>query len=362
MSKAWEDKTAAVRAGEALDEASLDSYLRASFEGLRGALRVEQFPGGHSNLTYLLKYQDREFVLRRPPFGAKIKSAHDMGREYKVLQALEGIYSAAPKAYVHCEDEGVLGAEFYVMERVKGVILRQRPPKGLTLTAPLMETLSRALVDNLVEIHGVDLKKAGLEDFGRPEGYVSRQVKGWTRRYDAAKTDEIREMEMVSAWLREHEPRSSGASLIHNDYKYDNVVFDSARLESGEIVAVLDWEMATVGDPLMDFGTSVAYWVDPDDPVELKSLPFGPTSLPGNLSRLEVVERYGELSGRDVSGILYYYVYALFKVGVILQQIYARYKKGLTKDPRFAMMLEGVKLVGRQATRALERNRIDRLG
>ena len=363
MSDAWIDKTAPVRDGEGLDRGSLEGWLREHVEGLEGELEIEQFRGGHSNLTYMLRMGGREMVLRRPPFGGtKIKTAHDMGREFRILSALDGVYDKAPTPHAHCEDESVIGAPFYVMERVRGVILRQRPPKGLELTPERMGVLSRTLVDNLVAIHGVDLAEAGLDTFGRPEGYVRRQVEGWTRRYEKARTDDLPAIEAAAAWLAENMPPESGASLIHNDYKYDNLVFDPERFDQGELLAVLDWEMATVGDPLMDLGTSIAYWVDPDDPQELRLLPFGPTSLDGNLRRLEVAERYADKSGRSLDHILFYYVYALFKVAVILQQIYARYKRGLTQDPRFAIMIEGVKLIGLQASRALDKGRIDRLG
>ncbi|MEL6180601.1 MAG: phosphotransferase family protein, partial [Myxococcota bacterium] len=204
----------------------------------------------------------------------------------------------------------------------------------------------------------------GLDDFGKPAGYVKRQVEGWTRRYGKAKTDELEAVEQIAVWLADHMPpdHPERAALIHNDYKYDNLVFAPEALDQGKLLAVLDWEMATIGDPLMDLGTTLGYWVDPDDPPELRLLPFGPTSLEGNLRRLEVAERYAEQSGRDLKHILFYYVYALFKVAVILQQIYARYKRGLTQDARFAIMIEGVKLLALQATRALDNDRIDRLG
>jgi aminoglycoside phosphotransferase (APT) family kinase protein len=223
-----------------------------------------------------------------------------------------------------------------------------------------MRGICEALVDGLVDLHAVDLGGTGLSDFGHPEGYVERQVSGWTGRYFKARTDDLPEVEAAAAWLGEHRPPESGAALIHGDYKYDNLVLDPDDL--GRVVAILDWEMATVGDPLMDLGTSLGYWVDPDDAAEIRMLPVGPTLMPGNLSRRQVVERYAERSGRDPGNALFYYVYGLFKVAVIAQQIYKRFKTGHTKDPRFAMMIAGVRLLGRQAARAIDRDRIHDLG
>ena len=354
------DRSRPVRAGEELDLARLEPYLRAkvSFEG---PLAVEQFPSGHSNLTYLVKAGQNEWVLRRPPFGTRVKTAHDMGREFKILSGLRPVYPKVPRPLVNCEDPGVIGAPFYLMERVRGVILRGSQPKAAAaLSAQTMTRLSTTLVDTLAELHAVDVAAAGLADLGHPEGYVRRQVEGWTRRYFDAKTDEVPQVEQAATWARQHLPKQSGAALIHNDFKYDNVVLDPSDLT--RIVAILDWEMATVGDPLTDLGTTLGYWQDPDDSNELRMLPFGPTLLPGNLTRTQVVERYQKASGRDASGILFYYVFALFKIAVIAQQIYKRYVEGHTKDERFAAMIMGVNILGQQAARAIERGRITGLG
>jgi aminoglycoside phosphotransferase (APT) family kinase protein len=224
-----------------------------------------------------------------------------------------------------------------------------------------MRALAEDFVSNLVEIHAVDYQAAGLGDLGRPAGYVWRQIEGWTLRYSNARTDDIPDIERVAAWLAEHMPpdANAGGALIHNDYKYDNLVL--APDDVSRIIGVLDWEMATIGDPLMDLGTSLGYWVDPDDPPELQMLRFGLTALPGNLNRRELAQRYASLSGRDVSNNLFYYVYALLKIAVIVQQIYARYKAGFTKDDRFAMMIEAVRVLGRTAVLAIEKKRIDDL-
>jgi aminoglycoside phosphotransferase (APT) family kinase protein len=358
----WIDSSAIVRSGEELDTEKLDRYLRQYISDLAfTALQVEQFPSGHSNLTYLLRVGEREMVLRRPPFGAKIKTAHDMGREYHILLRLADVYARVPRVLAYCEDESVLGAPFYVMERIKGIILRASAPKGLDLNPATMRALSENLVSNLVEIHAVDYEAAGLGELGRPAGYVRRQIEGWTQRYMNARTDDIPAVERVAAWLADHMPPDTNArgTLIHNDYKYDNLVL--APDDLARIIGVLDWEMATIGDPLMDLGTSLGYWVDPGDPPELQALRFGVTILPGNLNRRELVEHYARLSGRDVSNILFYYVYALFKIAVIGQQIYARYKAGLTQDARFARLIDAVRVLGQTGLLAIEKGRMDDL-
>ena len=350
------DRPAPVRAGEELDLEALGLYLQRLFPDLKSTdLEVSQFPSGHSNLTYLLRLGEREIVLRRPPFGAKIKSAHDMRREYDMLTHLAPVYPKVPRALAYCEDERVIGAPFYLMERLMGVILRDVLPQGLELPAAQVRRLSENFVDNLVEIHRVDIQAAGLGDLGRPEGYVKRQVEGWAQRYHNARTDDIPEMERAAAWLAAHMPLESGAVLIHNDYKYDNLVLDPD--DPAQIIGVLDWEMATIGDPLMDLGTSLGYWIDPQDPPELQALNFGLTTLPGNLTRRELAERYAQQSGRDLSNIGFYYVYALFKIAVIVQQIYARYKAGYSQDERFAGLIFAVHVLSRTAVQTIEKNK-----
>ncbi|HYO69247.1 MAG TPA: phosphotransferase family protein [Archangium sp.] len=350
----WLDRTRAVRPGEELDAAWLEKYLAQNVPGLTGPLVVEQFPGGHSNLTYLLRMGDKELVLRRPPFGAKaIKAGHDMGREYRILSGLLPVYPKVPRPLVFCgENESPMGVPFYVMERVPGLIIRAKPPKGLELTPELMRKLSENFVDNLAELHAVDWRAAGLGELGKPEGYLGRQVAGWTERYGKARTDDLPEMEQVAKWLAGNLPAELAPTLIHNDYKYDNLVLDPERLPG--IRAVLDWEMATIGDPLSDLGMALAYWAEAADPEERRALPFGPTMLPGNLTREELVARYAEKSGRDTRGIAFHYVLSLFKVSVIAQQIYSRFKQGLTKDERFAAMITGVRVLSRTAARAIE--------
>lgn len=348
----WVDRPKPIRKGEELDQQALEHYLKANIPDLDGELVIEQFPRGFSNLTYLLRVGEREMVMRRPPFGANIKSAHDMGREYRVLSNLNPVYSKAPRPLAYCEDESVLGAPFYVMERVRGVILRAQMPKEMIPAPPLMRQIGESLVDELVTLHGIDWQAVGLGDFGRPEGYVARQVFGWTKRYNRAKTDDIPDMEHAAQWLADNMPLESGASLIHNDFKYDNFVLDPTDWTN--IIAILDWEMATIGDPLLDLGTSISYWVQADDPPIMAALALSPTTLPGNLTRAEVVQRYAAKSGRNVDNIVFYYVYGLFKLGVIVQQIYTRWKLGYTKDERFAGLIGAVKACGAMATRTIQ--------
>jgi len=350
------DQPKDIRPGEELGSGKIASFLEQTL-GTRQPLLIKQFPGGFSNLTYLLIWGDREFVLRRPPFGANIKSGHDMEREYKVLSMLKPVYEQVPQPIVYTDDVAVIGCPFYIMERVKGVILRNPLPKGLSLSPGIMQTLSGKLVDNLVKLHALDPEQTGLLALGKPEGYVQRQVEGWIKRYQNAQTDEITEMDQVAAWLTTHRPAERYVSFIHNDYKYDNIVFDESL---SNIVAILDWEMATVGDPLMDLGTSLGYWIEAEDSLLMQT--FNITHLPGNLTREEVVTRYTEKSGRDVKDALFYFVFGTYKIGVIIQQIYARYKKGFTQDPRFAMLGEALRACAHTAALAIEKNRLSHLG
>ncbi len=357
------DSTTAVRAGEELP-AALEPYVRhhlaAAGTGVEtsGPFAVEQFAHGHSNLTYLVRLGESEWVLRRPPFGNQVKSAHDMGREYRVLSRLCAVYSPAPRPVLYCDDPGILGAPFYLMERRRGVVLRRGSTPGFAraLDPPTARRLSTALIDNLADLHALDYRAAGLGDLGRPEGYVARQVNGWAERYARARTDDVPALDRVAAWLAGSIPGESGAALVHNDYKYDNLVLDPADLT--RIVAVLDWEMATVGDPLMDLGTTLGYWVEAGDPPGLQAAGFGPTAVPGSLTRQGLADRYAERSGRDVSGVLYYYAFGLFKIAVIIQQIYARYVRGHTRDARFARLNEQVAVLAEQADRSIEAGRV----
>lgn len=348
-----------VRSGEELDAVALATYLRSHLAGgLEGTLEITQFPAGHSNLTYLLEADGRELVLRRPPFGSKVRSAHDMGREVKILGPLSAVYPKAPKPLVYCDDPSVIGAPFYVMERIRGRILRRSPPKDVDFSPPVARRLSESLIDELATLHAIDWRAAGLGALGKPEGYVERQVTGWTKRWHDAKTDEVPDIERVAAWLAQHLPAESGAVLVHNDFKYDNVVLDPDDIT--RIVGVLDWEMSTIGDPLVDLGVTLGYWVEDGDDPRLLALPFGPTNAPGSLSRRELAARYAEKTGRDTSNVLYYFVFALFKTAVVLQQIYYRFRQGLTADERFALLGMAVSILGAAASSAIDRGVIGR--
>jgi aminoglycoside phosphotransferase (APT) family kinase protein len=309
----------------------------------------------------LIRAGDRELVLRRPPIGAKIKTAHDMSREYRILSHLHPVYQKVPRPLLFCDDESVLGAPFYVMERVRGVILRAQKPHGLDLSPELMRRLSETFVDNLAEIHGIDFEAAGLGELGSPQGYVRRQVEGWTKRYYNARTDEVASIESLADWLQQNLPADSDRpALIHNDYKYDNLVL--APDDLARVIAVLDWEMATIGDPLMDFGTSLGYWVEATDPEEWQRYGFGMTSLAGSFTRTALLEYYARRTGRRIDDPVFYFVYGLLKIAVIVQQIYFRYQKGLTRDPRFAQLGALVQACGVLGWRAIERRRVDGLG
>ncbi len=367
MSGGLTDRATGVRRGEELDLDALAPYLRrhlpaAGLEVAEDAeLTVEQFPSGWSNLTYLLRLGRHELVLRRPPFGNVVESAHDMAREHRVLSALAPVWDPAPQPYLLCRDGSVIGAEFYVMERVRGVILRRELPPGLELSPQRARALSEALIDALADLHRVDYAAAGLGDLGRPEGYARRQVEGWSQRYFRAKTDEHPELETVAAWLAGNVPPEGsagvGPALVHNDYKYDNVVLAPESLEAGgeardsdlNIRAVLDWEMCTVGDPMMDLGTTLGYWVEPDDPPQMQAFAMGPTAVDGSLSRAELAARYARRTGADLTHLPFYYAFGLFKIAVIIQQIYARFVAGKTEDPRFAGLDRAVGLFGKVA-------------
>lgn len=352
------DSTAPVREGETLDQVALEAYLKRGLPDLGGELRIEQFPSGHSNLTYLLHLGERDLVLRRPPFGSKVKSAHDMGREFTVLSALHPIYPPAPKPLLYCEDESVIGAKFYVMERIRGVILRARPPHEWATSAEDVRRICLSFVSNLVRLHNLDWEGAGLGKMRREGQYTERQVRGWVDRYAGSRTDDIPDIESVSRWLLERIPPDSAAALIHNDYKFDNIVLDPTDLS--RIIGVLDWEMTTIGDPLMDLGTALGYWAEPEDAEDLKVVQCFLTTLPGSLARREVAREYERLSGRELGDLTFYYVFALLKLAVIVQQIYYRYVQGLTRDPRFASMIGMVRTLGRKAAKVIETNRIGR--
>jgi aminoglycoside phosphotransferase (APT) family kinase protein len=345
-------ETTAIRSGEELNTAALREYLRGKVEGFDGSLvvgslAVEQFPGGHSNLTYLLKAGAREYVLRRAPLGPVAPKAHDMVREYRVLHAVHPHFAETPAVYHLCQDTAVLGAPFFLMERRRGVILRDRVPDGLAAVPDFPQRVSQSFVDCLVRLHAIDVSHEPLGSLGKPEGYVERQLRGWAERWNRAKTEDMPEMDRVVEWLGARIPRSTETTLIHNDYKLDNVMLSVKQLpgwqlseplsvaETGRIEAVLDWEMATIGDPLSDLGLTLCYWSWANAPQPEGGETASITAQPGWYTRDQFVNRYAERTGRDVSHLGYYEVLGVFKLAVIIQQIYHRFHCGQTRDERF---------------------------
>jgi aminoglycoside phosphotransferase (APT) family kinase protein len=347
------DGAVSIRSGEEIDHLALNIHLKKHLSNFGNIVEIRQFPGGFSNLTYLIITETDEYVLRRPPIGANIKSAHDMAREFKVLSMLSPYYKSIPKVYLYCEDIEIIGAPFYVMQKVAGNILRAKDIGNIDISIIQMQRLSELLIDNLAKLHQIDIEATGLINLGKPEGYVDRQVEGWISRYAKSKTDEIEGLITVESWLLANMPRPQKPAFLHNDYKYDNVVFDA---DLQEIVAVLDWEMATVGDPLMDLGATLAYWCEAGEGEFMKTMNL--TWLEGNLTRKQIVNRYTEKTGRDTTDILFYYVFGLYKNATIVQQIYARWKAGVTSDNRFSKLIYGVNELIKTALAAINRNSI----
>jgi len=353
------DQPTNIRPNEGFDQNSLKSFLINELNLIEGIIKISQFPSGFSNLTYLVNFNETDYVLRRPPIGANIKSGHDMKREYTILNGLKKIYNKVPKPYIYSDNLKIIGAPFYLMERKKGIILRGNTPKKQLPDKLEMRNLSKKFIFTLAEIHRLNYKKAGLESLGKPIGYISRQVKGWINRYLASKTSDISNINYVYKWLDRNIHENKFSSLIHNDFKYDNLVLsDDGKYD---VLAILDWEMATLGDPLMDLGTSLGYWIDKTDPENIQQNKFNITNAEGNLNRGELVSLYSKESKLDISNIVFYYVFGLFKIAVIVQQIFYRYKLGKTSDKRFKDLNEIVKIYGLMAKRAMDKNRIDNL-
>lgn len=324
--------TAPIRSGEELNARALAEWLQGKIEGAQRGITAVQFPSGHSNLTYLLRIDEREYVLRRGPLGPVAPKAHDMAREYHVLQSVHPHFPEAPAALYLCEDPAVLGAVFFVMERRRGLILRDRVPSELASGENYPQRISESFIDCLVRLHDIDVSKTGLVALGKPDGFLERQVVGWADRWNRAKTDAIPQMEDVIQWLIDRRPQSPPPTLVHNDFKLDNVML---RPTGDAVEAVLDWEMATVGDPLADVGLTLCYWAWADTPqLRARGVP-ALTSQPGWYTRDQFVQRYADRTGRDLSAIGYYEVLGVFKLAVILQQIYFRYRRGQTQDKRF---------------------------
>ena len=349
------DRPGEVRPEDALDVAAVDSFLKERVAGLSGEPEVAQFPGGASNLTYQLRYAARDLILRRPPAGVKAKSAHDVLREARVMAALRPVYPYVPEILALCDDHAVIGCDFYVMERLVGIIPRRDLPRGLGLTPEATRTLCHNVLDRLIELHALDPEANGLAGLGKGAGYVGRQVEGWSGRWRQALTDDVAPIPDVLAWLARTMPaREVAIRLIHNDFRFDNVVLDAE--DPLRVIGVLDWEMATLGDPLMDLGGALAYWIEADDEPHFQASRRQPTNAPGMLTRAEVIAYYAEKTGFSVETFDFYEVFGLFRLAVIIQQIYRRYALKQTTNPRFAAYGEMANTLGRRCQALIARS------
>jgi len=344
------EKTVPLSDKEDISIELLNNLLSKQSINIAPIASITRFPGGYSNLTYCITTAEKQYVLRTPPPGAHIKSAHDMGREFKVLSLLKPHFNKVPTPIFFCEDELLLGAPFYIMEKIEGNILRAHNAPKLNLTPVTYETLSEKLIDTLSALHAIDINSTSLNQLGKPEGYIARQVEGWIKRYYNAETDTIESMNATALWLKSFRPIEQAPTLLHNDFKYDNVIL--AENNFTEIVGVLDWEMATVGDPLMDLGAMLAYWFEAGEGDVFKN--YNLTWLPGNYTRKQLIDRYAKNTGRDLRDIHFYYVFGLFKNAVIAQQIYHRWKQGNSNDARFGALLPMIQLLGAKAEQELK--------
>jgi aminoglycoside phosphotransferase (APT) family kinase protein len=332
-SEKYLDKAAEVRAGDEIKAEAVSAFAKDHIPGLQGEMKITQFKGGASNLTYQLDFDNASLILRCPPAGTKAKSAHDMGREYNVMQKLKPVYPYVPDMIAFCKDESLIGREFYIMEKLTGVIPRANLPKGMELTEEQVRKLCTNVIDKMIELHKVDYQAAGLAELGKGSGYVQRQISGWTDRYAKAKTDNVPDFARVIQWLNENMPQDIATCVIHGDFRFDNVVLDPYDIT--KVIGVLDWEMATLGDPLMDLGNSLAYWVEAGDSFQMQMSRRQPTHLPGMMTRDEVVEYYCTAMGYENIDFTFYRIYGLFRLAAIAQQIYYRFHHGQTDNQLF---------------------------
>jgi aminoglycoside phosphotransferase (APT) family kinase protein len=350
---AFESDTSAVRHGEELNRALLVDYLDRKLPEGAFDIEIEQFPHGHSNLVYLVRTDLREYVLRRPPLGPVAPKAHDMAREYRVLHAVHPHFPEAPEVFLLCEDSSVIGSTFFLMERRHGMVIRDSIPRELAAIPDYPRQASEAFIDCLVRLHSIDTSPPALASLGRPKGFVERQVRGWAERWDRAKTEELPDMDRIVRWLQYRLPPSADVTLVHNDYKLDNVMLGP---KGNRVEAVLDWEMTTLGDPLADLGLTMCYWTWASVAAEEDPHPATPgvTAQPGWYTRDQFLQRYAERTGRDVTHIRYHEVLGIFKLAVILQQIYYRFHQGQTGDERFRTFDRRVRGLVRLAASLIE--------
>jgi len=347
------DKATSVRPGEEIEPNAIKPFLMDNIKGLEGEVTITQFPSGFSNLTYQIDVGKTRMVLRRPPIGANVKAGHDMGREFNVLKALHPVFEYCPEPIAFTDDESIIGAPFFIMEKFSGIILRKDLPQGLSFSNEQANRLCGKLTDLLADIHLIDVKKAGLDFIGKPSGYVERQVTGWISRYQKAVTDDAPDFKPVMAWLTDKMPQDTDRpAIVHNDYKFDNVVLDPEQPE--KIIGVLDWEMATYGNPLMDLGNSLAYWVEENDPDYMQMIRSMPTNIPGAMTRQQILEHYEERTGYNTRPFDYYYAFGLFRLAVIAQQIYYRYFHKITDNKRFALLIHAVNALEKTALNVIE--------
>lgn len=344
------DQPKEVRSEDSLDKHKLSVYLANNLSSfnINDDLKIKQYSGGASNLTYQLEWTNtkkHQVILRTAPRGANIKSAHDMGREYKVLNLLQDHYSYAPDALLMCKDESIIGRDFYIMQKVEGIIPRKSFP--MSVSAIQAQQLCKQLIDVHIALHEIDIDKTRLVDLGKPQGYIKRQVLGWNQRYKNALVDGSLPADELMSWLEGNMPDDHHSCVIHNDYKFDNVVLSAN--DPSKIIAVLDWEMTTVGSPLMDLGCSLAYWVEKTDNARMQAIRMMPTNIDGMMTRAEIIEYYGKQRNINMDDFSYYYVFGLFRLAVIVQQIYKRYVQGKTTNPAFKQFGELAKVLITQA-------------
>ena len=337
------DQPKSVRKEDRLNKHKLSVYLSAHLDdfNIEDDLQIKQFPGGASNLTYLLVWNNNQVILRTAPRGANIKGAHDMGREYKVLSILKNNFDYSPKALLYCDDNEIIGRPFYLMQKIEGIIPRKSFP--MSVSAEQANNLCKELIDVHVALHEIDIRKTGLVELGKAQGYIQRQITGWNGRYQNALVDGSLPATELMKWLKDNQPKDSETCLIHNDYKFDNVVISIN--EPYKIIAVLDWEMTTIGSPLMDLGCSLAYWIEKEDPPAMQAIRMMPTHIDGMMTRQQIIEYYGEKRGINTDNFNYFYVFGLFRLAVIVQQIYKRYALGKTTNPAFAQFGEIAKIL-----------------
>lgn len=346
-----------VRKGDELDLVAVDKVLKANVAGLAGSPSVKQYPSGASNLTYALEYPDRSLVLRRPPTGTRPKSGHDMHREYRIMTELAPAFPAVPKTLYYTDDESIIGAEFYVMDRSEGHLIHNDIPPEWNWGESETRALCVEFFTKLVDLHAVDYEAIGLGDFGKPEGYVSRQILGWNRRYEKAWTEDVEKFDDVRDWLEANMPKTErGAAVVHGDYRIDNCILN--KDDPTKIEAVLDWEISALGDPMMDLGNTLAYWIEKDDPPFMQMMVRQPSQAPGMMTRQEILDFYGEKSGADISGFQFYYVYGIFRLAVIIQQIYYRFYHGQTDNPRFKDYGQMVNALGQLARHKIKTGKL----